>query len=188
MRKQRIPSFTVEMYNHLPDQMVDILNRLVTEVNDLNAYNLELTNAIIDLRKQIKGLEPTPVPPTPTGEWRQLLAFSISHMGTERNMCLKNTREGFGIGTATFQTARADMESQIANGTLHAGTPPADIAVPIYYSNFSYVAAGHVAVWDHGVVYSDGQYYPSIEAVASNYTGWGELCDGTRVVEKVPEG
>ena len=178
--KQRIPLITPEMYRNLPDQTTEILNRLITEVNDRQSDITELTNAIIALRKQVKNLGPTP--PTPTGEWQQVLDFVLANMGTTQGLCLQNTRLGFGIQTGTFPTARADMESQIANGTLHAGTPPADIAVPIYYSNFEIVQAGHVAVWDHGTVYSDGAYYPSIEAVTSNYTGWGELCDGTRVV------
>lgn len=180
MNRQLIPLVTPDMYRNLPDQMTDILNRLITEANENQGSITELTNAIIVLQNQIKKLEPTP--PTPTGEWQQILNFVLANMGTEQGMCLKNTRLGFGIQTGTYQTARDDMESQIANSTLHAGTPPADIAVPIYYSNFNIVAAGHVAVWDHGTVYSDGVYFPSIEAVTSNYTGWGELCDGVRVV------
>ena len=176
----RIPSITPEMYRNLPDQTTEILNRLITEVNDNRSNLAEITNAIILLQNKIKNLEPTP--PTPTGEWQQILNFVLANMGTVQGECLKNTRLGFGIQTGTYLTARGDMESQIANNTLHAGTPPADIAVPIYYSNFNIVAAGHVAVWDHGTVYSDGVYYPDINAVTSNYTGWGELCDGVRVV------
>ena len=180
MVKQRIPLLTVEMYQKLPDQTVEVLNRLIAEINDNQLDLLEITNAIIAIRKQIKNLEPTP--PTPTGQWQQVLNFVLANMGTTQGMCLQNTRLGFGIQTATFGSARLDMESQIANSTLHAGTPPADIAVPIYYSNFNITPDGHVAVWDHGTVYSDGVYYPSIDAVTSNYTGWGELCDGVRVV------
>ena len=180
MRKQRIPSFTVEMYSHLPDQMVDVLNRIVAEVNVLNAYNIQLTNEILSLKKQIKELDPGPTPPTPSGDWIQDLQFDPNNMGTTQGWCLKNTREGFGIETGTFNTAREDMESQIANGTLHSGYPPRDIAVPIYYNN--HILEGHVAVWDHGNVYSDGVQYASINAVETGYMGWGELCDGTRVV------
>lgn len=181
MVKQRIPLLTVEMYRQLPDQTVEVLNRLITEVNDCQRDIAELTNAILALRKQIKSIGPSP---TPTGEWQQVLNFVLSNMGTTPGLCLQNTREGFGIPAGTFPTARADMESQVANGTLHSGTPPSDIAVPIYYSNFDFTTDGHVAVWDHGMVYSDGNPYPSISSVASFYTGWGELCDGVRVVAR----
>lgn len=179
MNKQRIPFITPEMFRELPDQTTEIINRLVTEVNDLELSNIELTNAIIALRKAIKN--PTPGP-TPSG-WTQLLQFDPNNMGDTQGLCLQNTREGFGIPSGTFATARADMESQMLNGTLHAGYPPLGIAVPIYYNNS--LEAGHVAVWDHGVVYSDKRQCASIEAVDSGYMGWGELCDGVRVVEKV---
>ena len=181
MIQQRIPFITPEMFRDLPDQTTEILNRLITEVNDNQTKLTEISNTLIVLRQMIAEM-PQPTPPTPTGEWQQVLNFVLANMGTVQGECLKNTRLGFGIQTGTYLTARADMESQIANSTLHAGIPPADIAVPIYYSNFNIVAAGHVAVWDHGTVYSDGVYYPSIDAVTSNYTGWGELCDGVRVV------
>lgn len=179
MNKQRIPFITPEMFRELPDQTTEIINRLVTEVNDLELSNIELTNAIIALRKAIKNSGPTPTP----GSWAQILQFDPNRMGSQQGFCLQNTREGFGIPTGTFNTAREDMESQMLNGTLHAGYPPLGIAVPIYYNNS--LEAGHVAVWDHGVVYSDKRQCASIEAVDSGYMGWGELCDGARVVEKV---
>lgn len=174
--KQRIPLITPEMYRNLPDQTTEILNRLITEVNNRQSDIMELTNAVIALRKQIKEIEPCPVP----GDWIQELQFNLANMGNTPTMCLQNTRLGFGISSGTFPTARADMESQIANGTLHSGLPPSGIAVPIYYDNS--IAEGHVAVWDHGRVYSDKVEYPNINAVDTGYTGWGELCDGVRVV------
>lgn len=185
MIQQLIPLLTTEEFRHLPDQTTEVLNRLIMEVNDSRAERVELTNAIIALQKQIKELQPQPVPPTPTGEWRQLVQFDINHMGHTPQMCLANVCEGFGFAGGLYNSAREDMESQIANGTLHAGTPPSDIAVPIYYSNFYYTEYGHAAVWDHGVVYSDGVEYPSIDAVTTNYTGWGELVNSHRVVERV---
>ena len=178
-KRHLIPLLTTEEFRQFPDQTTEILNRLITEVNDRRNEIVELTNAIIVLQNQVKNLGPSP---TPTGEWEQVLNFDLNAMGNTPYHCLQNTREGFHISTGTFLTARADMESQIANGTLHAGTPPADIAVPIYYDNI--YAEGHVAVWDHGVVYSDKQYYGSIEDVTNGYTGWGELCDGVRVVTR----
>lgn len=179
MAKQRIPLITTEMYRNLPDQTTEILNRLITEVNDNRLDLTEITNAIIVLQNQIKKLGPAPIP---AGDWQQILAFHIEDMGTTPNMCLQNTREGFGIQTATFASAKEDMDSQIQNGTLHAGTPPLNISVPLYYDGWSLVPDGHAAVWDHGVVYSDGVRYASINSVTVNYTGWGELCDGVRVV------
>lgn len=183
MNKQRIPFITPEMFRELPDQTTEIINRLVTEVNDLELSNIELTNAIIALRKAIKNLSPTPTP-TPTGDWVQLVPFDIQHMGSTPGRCLENVCLGYGYAGGVYNSAREDMEAQIANGTLHAGTPPADIAVPIYYSNFYYSVDGHAAVWDHGTVYSDGVEYPSIDAVTTNYTGWGELVNSHRVVER----
>lgn len=179
MNKQRIPFITPEMYRQLPDQTTEVLNRLIEEVNNYRANMLEMTNAIIDLRKQIKELGPCPAP----GDWIQERQFNLENMGNTPTMCLQNTRLGFGIQTGHFPTARADMESQIANGTLHSGLPPSGIAVPIYYDNS--IAEGHVAVWDHGRVYSDKVEYPNINAVDSGYAGWGELCDNTRVVSPV---
>ena len=178
MDKQIIPYITPEMFRNLPDQTTEIINRLIAEVVDSRARLTEMTNAIIYLQKQVKNIQPGPTP-TP-GSWIQVLQFDPNNMGTTQGWCLKNTREGFGIETGTFGSAREDMESQMANGTLHSGYPPLNIAVPIYYNN--HILEGHVAVWDHGVVFSDGVQYASINAVETGYMGWGELCDGTRVV------
>jgi hypothetical protein len=120
-----------------------------------------------------------------TQEWTQVRAFYPSAMGTTPGWCLQNSRQGFLIPYGTFQTARADMESQQANGTLHSGTPPDYIAVPVYYANYNITTAGHVAVWDHGTVWSDGVQFPSIDSVTNSYVGWGELCDGARVVQHI---
>lgn len=120
-----------------------------------------------------------------THEWNQVRNFYPSAMGTTPGLCLQNSREGFLIPYGTFPTARADMESQQANGTLHSGTPPDYIAVPVYYANYNITTAGHVAVWDHGTVWSDGVQFSSIDAVTNSYVGWGELCDGQRVVQHI---
>lgn len=176
MSKQLIPLLTTEVYRNLPDQATELINRLVVEVNDFQRQITELSNAIIALQQEVENIEPCPSPT----DWIQIRQFNIENMGTTHGLCLQNTRLGFGIATGHFPTARADMESQIANGTLHSGLPPYGIAVPIYYDNS--IAAGHVAVWDHGRVYSDGIECPNIDSVDSGYMGWGELCDNTRVV------
>lgn len=125
-------------------------------------------------------------PPGPLEEWRQVRNFDPAAMGTTPGWCLQNCRLGFGGPYGNFSSARADMESQQANGTLHAEIYPPDyLAVPVYIDNGSW--DGHVGVWDHGTFYSDGiiindfvSYYG-----AANIYGWGELCDGWRVVEHV---
>lgn len=180
----KIPRVNPVIKKELPNQFCEIMNRVIDKVNALDGIELKLDNinkTLASLQAQIDELQPAP--PTPTGEWTQALNFDVSNMGSTPGMCLQNTRLGFGIQSGTFPTARADMESQIANGTLHSGTPPVDVSVPIYYNNS--IDAGHVAVWDHGIVYSDKRMYASIDAVDAGYTGWGELCDGMRVVEHV---
>lgn len=184
----KIPRVNPMMKKQTPNQFCEIINKLVDKSNDLEVLEATLTKTfatidktLVSLQEQIDEIRPTP--PTPTGDYIQVKQFDISKMGNTPGMCLQNTRLGFSIPTGTFPTARADMESQISNGTLHEGTPPSDISVPIYFANYSFTPAGHVAVWDHGIVYSDKRMYASIDAVAPNYTGWGELCDGVRVVE-----
>lgn len=180
----KIPRVNPVIKKELPNQFCEILNRVIDKVNALDGIEQKLNDiskTLTSLQTQIDELQPTP--PTPTGEWVQTLTFDIANMGSIPGLCLQNTRQGFGIQSGTFPTARADMESQIANGTLHSGTPPVDVSVPIYYNNS--IPAGHVAVWDHGIVYSDKRMYASIDAVDAGYAGWGELCDGMRVVEHV---
>lgn len=185
MRQQRIPLLTTEEFRRFPDQTVEILNRLIADVNQYQADRTEITNAILSLRKQVKNITPAPPPsPTPTGEWVQVLAFDVTRMGTTPGRCLGNVQLGYGFEYGDYSSAREDMNAQIANGTLHAELPPADVAVPIYYNNS--MAAGHVAVSDHGIIYSDGVMYGSIDAVASGYRGWGELVGGRRVVAPAP--
>lgn len=127
-------------------------------------------------------IPPPPEPPTPTPEWTQVRAFNPANMGTTPGWCLRNCRLGFGITSGTFANARADMNSQRANGTLHTDLPPpADIAVPVYCE--SGTPNGHVVVWDHGTVWSDGSIVPNGLANWRTVYGWGELCDGKRVVQ-----
>lgn len=180
----KIPRVNPVIKKELPNQFCEILNRVIDKVNALDGIEQKLdsiSKTLTSLQTQIDELQPAP--PAPTGEWVQALTFDVANMGSTPGMCLQNTRLGFGIQSGTFSTARADMESQIANGTLHSGTPPVDVSVPIYYNNS--IEAGHVAVWDHGIVYSDKRMYASIDAVDAGYAGWGELCDGMRVVEHV---
>ena len=127
-------------------------------------------------------IPPAPEPPTPADEWEQYRNFNPANMGTRAGYCLQNCRLGFGIMTGQFPSARADMNSQRANGTLHTDLPPpANIAVPVYCE--SGTPNGHVVVWDHGKVYSDGRLITQGLSAWSTVYGWGELCDGRRVVQ-----
>ena len=102
-------------------------------------------------------------------------------MGTKKGYCLQNDRLAFGITKGTFASAKADMESQKKNGTLHYDNPPANVAVPVYVDTTSIYE--HVVICDHGTYYSDGK---KVSKPAKIF-GWGELCDGVRVVKWVED-
>ena len=112
--------------------------------------------------------------------YEQVRAFYPKEMGKQKGWCLKNCRIGFRIYTGKFASAKADMLSQKKNGTLHPmSTLPSNCAVPVYFDVASQYE--HVEVYDKGTWYSDGK-----KVKAPNYStcfGWGELCDGTRVVK-----
>lgn len=151
-------------------------------VDNSGSVSVTLTSTREIASVSYEGQNPNPVYPSAT-EWAQVRAFYPADMGTTPGWCLQNTRLGFHIYSGTFPTARADMNSQIANGTLHSGTPPDYIACAVYWDNS--IAEGHIGAWDHGTIYSDGVVYPSFEAIDSGYRGWGELCDGARVVQHI---
>ena len=151
-------------------------------VDNSGSVSVTLTSTREIASVSYEGQNPNPVYPSAI-EWTQVRAFYPADMGTTPGWCLQNTRPGVHIYSGTFPTARADMNSQIANGTLHSGTPPDYIACAVYWDNS--IAEGHIGAWDHGTIYSDGAVYPSFDAVDSGYRGWGELCDGARVVQHV---
>lgn len=192
------------MLREQPDQVCSILNRLIDiqskdhleidrlkasitvineQIDKINNSLGQIDGTLTSLDDRVTALEHQPTPPGPSGEWEQVRAFNLANMGTVPGMCLQNCRLGFDILTGTFPTARADWLSQQANGTLHSGTPPMDIQVPVYCDTG--VTAGHVVVWDRGVVYSDGVLIPQGLSYYRNVIGWGELCDGVRVVQKI---
>lgn len=111
----------------------------------------------------------------------QVKTFNLSKMGKRDGWCLMNVRLGFGIANGKFPSAKADMESQRANGTLHPlSTIPNNCAVPVYIDTTS--PYEHVEVCVNGKTwYSDGRKV-NPPAKASVF-GWGELCDGVRVVK-----
>lgn len=110
--------------------------------------------------------------------WKQVKDFNPKNMGTKRGWCLQNCRLGFGITTGRYLSAKEDMEAQKKNGTLHDfSTIPYNCAVPVYINTSSKYE--HVEVCDHGTWWSDGRKVSE----PKNIFGWGELCDGTRVVK-----
>lgn len=116
--------------------------------------------------------------------FKQVLNFDVQKMGSKKGYCLMNVRLGFGINKGTYPSAKADMEAQIAEGTFHRGElPPSNIAAPIYFDTSS--PYEHVMADDHGIYYSDKKRVASL--VGWNLLGWGEKCDGVRVVEFVPD-
>lgn len=112
--------------------------------------------------------------------YEQVRKFYPKEMGRQKGWCLKNARLGYRIYTGKFASAKADMLSQKKNGTLHPmSTLPYNCSVPVYIDSTSQYE--HVEVYDHGTWYSDG-----IKVNAPKYDkcfGWGELCDGTRIVK-----
>lgn len=112
--------------------------------------------------------------------YKQVLPFQLNLMGKQPGWCLQNCRLGFNIQSGHYPSAVADKNAQAANGTLHSMAElPSNIAVPVYTSGI-YPEYGHVLVYDHGHWYQDGYEinYPS-----GSIYGWGEFCDGVRVVE-----
>lgn len=116
--------------------------------------------------------------------WQQVKNFSLSKMGTRAGWCLMNCRLGFGINKGTYASAKADMEAQRKKGTLHdISSLPKNVAVPVYLDTSS--PYEHVMVCDKGTYYSDGKKLSSTKGL--KFFGWGECCDGVRVVKKVEE-
>lgn len=111
--------------------------------------------------------------------WKQVRTFNLKKMGTRKGWCEMNCRLSIGGETGHFPSAKADMESQRKNGTLHdISTLPKDVAVPIFCDTASQYE--HIIMCDRGVCYSDG-----LPCKLSDFKvfGWGELVDGYRVVE-----
>lgn len=113
--------------------------------------------------------------------WQQVLNFNIKKMGTKKGWCLLNARLGFGITKGTYASAKADMLAQKAKGTLHSLPVPTNVSVPVYVDTISVYE--HIMVCDHGTYYSDGKKV----AQPAHIFGWGELCDGVRVVKWVAD-
>lgn len=114
--------------------------------------------------------------------YRQLKPFYPQDMTKKKGWCLENVARGFHIyGVKTSQpSAKADMEFNRAKGTLHPmNTLPTNVAVPVYVDTPSKYE--HIEVSDKGKFWSDGV----VVSRPSNCFGWGEWCNGVRIVEWV---
>jgi hypothetical protein len=58
---------------------------------------------------------------------------------------------------------------------------PTNVSVPVYMDTTSKYE--HIIVCDHGKYYSDGKRLTSIKGL--KFFGWGEMCNGVRVVKYV---
>lgn len=117
--------------------------------------------------------------------WKQLKAFNHNKMGTAKGWCELNVAKGFGVdGKNTknpMPSAKADMQFNKSKGTLHPMSEyPGDISVPVFLDTASQYE--HVIADDKGALWSDGKRMASLKGY--KVYGWGEWCNGVRVVEK----
>lgn len=117
--------------------------------------------------------------------WVQVKNFNSAKMGHEKGWCLKNVRLGYGISAkAGFPTAKADMQWNKNNGTLHTdrNSIPKGVNVPLYWDTSS--SAEHITVscGDGANMWSDGKKMAIWKKVG--FFGWGEFCVAERVVRK----
>lgn len=151
---------------------------------DDQTYGSDDSFRIMSTRPIAKIEQVTAPDPFPVADWEQVREFYPEDMGTAPGWCLQNCRLGYHVYTGTYPTARADMQAQANNGTLHSlNSLPDNVAVPVYIDTG--IPEGHIGVYDRGTFYSDGaiinnwiSYYG-----AENIWGWGEFCDGARVVQ-----
>lgn len=112
--------------------------------------------------------------------YEQTVNVDIKKMGTKKGWCLQNTRLVFGIPVGKYASAKADMEAQKKNGTLHPICDiPDNVVVPVYIDTPSKYE--HVGVSYYGTLYEDGTRISWNKY--KEYFGWGEFCDGVRVVK-----
>lgn len=113
-------------------------------------------------------------------DYEQVSSVNIKAMGKRKGWCLQNCRLVFGFTVGKYASAKVDMEAQRAGGTLHSiDTLPTNVVVPVYVDTTSKYE--HVVISYYGTFYEDG--YRISKNKYSKYFGWGELCDGRRVVK-----
>ena len=112
--------------------------------------------------------------------YKQLIPFNLAKMGHKDGYCLQNVRLGYGL-SAKFKDAKEDMLCNKNAGTLHdILTLPKNVTVPVYADTKN--VHEHILVSVNSVFYSDGVI---INKDKYTYFGWGEMCEGKKVVEYI---
>ena len=114
--------------------------------------------------------------------YKQVVDFDVKKMGTTPNMCLRNVRLGYGL-PGKYADAKEDMNANKKAKTFHADkNVPKNCSVPVYADTTSQYE--HIMVSVKGQLYSDGK------KTAWNkwkIFGWGEMCEGVKVIAKKSE-
>lgn len=114
--------------------------------------------------------------------YEQTVDVNINNMGKQKGYCLQNCRLVFGFKTGKLASAKVDAQSQIKAGTMHSmDTLPTNVVVPVYVK-LSGSKYDHVIISWYGQFYSDGKKIN--RNTYKSYYGWGECCDGRRVVKE----
>lgn len=123
--------------------------------------------------------------------YKNTVTINISQMGKTKGSCLANTRIA---AVPDIPAKYPDATTARHNTILHAGTPPSNVWVPVFFTFYATVDGvykdwGHIGWYKDGKFWSDGVEYSSIASYESNhaprYVGWGETLNGVRVVEYV---
>lgn len=118
--------------------------------------------------------------------YKQIQAFDPAKMGTAAGLCLQNVAKGYGIYPSPnpSMSAAEDCQRNANAGTLHRDRNfPSNCAVPVYLDTAS--KYDHILVADHGTYWSDGKRLTTLDGL--NVIGWGEQCNGYRIVEYTPD-
>lgn len=122
--------------------------------------------------------------------YTQLISFDTDKGGKVPDLCLHNVSEGFGVpdkyGSAwiAWQHTQQHPDRNIPDG----------LDIPIYYSYTVDLGQGpqnygHINVrLRDGRVWSDGNYYASIDAYMANhapkFVGWGESVNDSKIIQE----
>lgn len=121
----------------------------------------------------------------------QIRSFDVSKAGTRKYWCLQNVRLGYGL-PAKYPTAYVDWQNNIQHKNANL---PEGVDVPVYWSltltlDGKTANYGHVAVSTGGKIWSDGQWFSSVDDLNQRYLGgkgaylgWGEKVEGINVVK-----
>ena len=112
--------------------------------------------------------------------YKQKISFNLSKMGHKTGYCLQNVRLGFNL-PPKFSDAKEDYEFNKKHNAIHdILTVPLNCTVPVYADTKN--IHEHILVSINGKFYSDGVI---IDKNKYKYFGWGEYCEGTRIVEYI---